>query len=92
MTGTARDPALPDVPTFAEAGLPGYEVYVWFGFIGGAAMPQPIRDRLSAAIIGIVRGPETAEKIRRAGAAVWTQDQAQFAAPDPQRAGRNGAA
>ncbi|RYI89180.1 MAG: hypothetical protein EON47_21735, partial [Acetobacteraceae bacterium] len=52
VTGTARDVALPDVPTFAEAGLPDYEVYVWFGFIGSASMPQPVRDRLSAAIIG----------------------------------------
>ncbi|MDB5374750.1 MAG: Tripartite-type tricarboxylate transporter, receptor component TctC [Belnapia sp.] len=79
VTGSARDPALPDVPTFAEAGLPGYEVYVWFGFVGGAAMPQAIRDRLSTAIAGIVQGPETAEKIRRAGASVWVQDQAQMA-------------
>ena len=80
VTGSERDPALPEVPTFAEAGLPGYEVYVWFGFIGGAAMPQPVRDRLSQAIIGIVQGPETAERIRRAGATVWVQDQRQMAA------------
>lgn len=79
VTGGERDPTLPDVPTFAEAGLPGYEVYVWFGFVGGAAMPQPVRDRLSAAITGIVQAPETAEKIRRAGASVWIQDQAQMA-------------
>ncbi|WP_043336349.1 Bug family tripartite tricarboxylate transporter substrate binding protein [Belnapia moabensis] len=80
VTGSERDPTMPDVPTFAEAGLAGYEVYVWFGFIGGAAMPQAVRDRLSAAIIGIVQGAETAEKIRRAGATVWVQDQAQMAA------------
>ncbi|SDB46272.1 Bug family tripartite tricarboxylate transporter substrate binding protein [Belnapia rosea] len=80
VTGSERDPALPDVPTFAEAGLPGYEVYVWFGFIGSASMPQAVRDRLSAAISGIVQAAETAEKIRRAGATVWVQDQQQMAA------------
>ncbi|MBL6455131.1 tripartite tricarboxylate transporter substrate binding protein [Belnapia sp. T6] len=80
VTGSERDPALPDVPTFAEAGLRDYVVYVWFGFIAGAAMPQPIRDRLSAALIGVVQAPETAERIRRAGATVWVQDQVQFAA------------
>ena len=80
VTGNARDVALPDVPTFAEAGLADYEVYVWFGFIGSASMPQPVRERLSAAIIGIVQGAETAEKIRRGGAAVWPQDQGHFAA------------
>ncbi|MBX6744719.1 MAG: tripartite tricarboxylate transporter substrate binding protein [Acetobacteraceae bacterium] len=80
VTGNERDPALPDVPTFQEAGLPGYEVYVWFGFVGPAGLPQPIRDRLSAAITGIVTSPETSEKIHRAGATVWTRDQAQFAA------------
>ncbi|MBV1797927.1 tripartite tricarboxylate transporter substrate binding protein [Siccirubricoccus sp. G192] len=80
VTGNERDPAMPDIPTFQEAGLPGYEVYVWFGFVGPAGLPQPIRDRLSAAITRIVTGPETAERIRRAGATVWTQDQAQFTA------------
>ncbi|MDI3307920.1 MAG: tripartite tricarboxylate transporter substrate binding protein [Acetobacteraceae bacterium] len=80
VTGNERDPALPDVPTFQEAGLPGYEVYVWFGFVGPAGLPQPIRDRLSAAITAIVTSPETSEKIHRAGATVWTRDQAQFAA------------
>jgi len=80
VTGNERDPAMPDIPTFQEAGLAGYEVYVWFGFVGPAGLPQPIRDRLSAAITRIVTGPETAERIRRAGATVWTQDQAQFTA------------
>jgi tripartite-type tricarboxylate transporter receptor subunit TctC len=80
VTGTERDPSMPDVPTFREAGLDGYEVYVWFGFVGPASMPQPVRDRLSAAIAGIVRSPDTSERIERAGARVWVQDPAQMAA------------
>jgi tripartite-type tricarboxylate transporter receptor subunit TctC len=71
---------MPDVPTFREAGLDGYEVYVWFGFIGPATMPQPVRDRLAGAITRAVKSPDTTEKIERAGARVWTLDQAGFAA------------
>lgn len=79
VTGTERDPSLPDVPTFAEAGFPGVEVYVWFGFVGPAALPGAIRDRLSSAIIRIAESPETAERIRRAGATVWTRAPAPMA-------------
>jgi tripartite-type tricarboxylate transporter receptor subunit TctC len=68
-----------DVPTFQEAGFPGYAVYVWFGFVGPARLPAAIRDRLGTAIIRIATGAETAERIRRAGATVWTRDPAQFA-------------
>ncbi|GGC58523.1 MFS transporter [Siccirubricoccus deserti] len=80
VTGSERDPAMPDVPTFQEAGFPGYEVYVWFGFVGPGRLPAAIRDRLGAAIIRIATGAETAERIRRAGATVWTRDPAQFTA------------
>jgi tripartite-type tricarboxylate transporter receptor subunit TctC len=80
VTGAERDPTMPDVPTMAEAGVRDMEVYVWFGFVGPATMPQPVRDRLGAAITRIVASPETAERIVRAGATVWTQDQAQMAA------------
>ncbi len=80
VTGGARDPAMPEVPIFQEAGLADYEVYVLFGFVGPAALPAAVRQRLSTAIIGIVNGAATAERIRRAGAEVWTQDSATFTA------------
>lgn len=80
VTGGERDPTMPDVPTFAEAGIRDVEVYVWFGFVGPAGLPAPVRNRLSEAIIRIAGTPETAERIRRAGATVWTQDQQQMAA------------
>ena len=80
VTGTERDPTMPDVPTMAEAGVPDMEVHVWFGFVGPASMPQAVRDRLTTAIARIVTSPETAERIRRAGATVWIQDQQQMAA------------
>jgi tripartite-type tricarboxylate transporter receptor subunit TctC len=80
VTGRERDPALPDAPTLQEAGLADFEVYVWFGFVGPAGLPPALRERLSAAILRIAQQPDTAERIRRAGAAVWLQDSAQFAA------------
>ena len=80
VTGAERDPAMPEVPTFREAGLDDYEVYVWFGFVGPASMPQAHRDRLTTVISRIVGSPDTSEKIERAGARVWIRDQAQFAA------------
>jgi tripartite-type tricarboxylate transporter receptor subunit TctC len=55
------------------------EVYVWFGFVGPAGLPAMVRDRLSETIIRIAKGPETAERIRRAGATVWTRNPAQMA-------------
>ena len=79
VTGSERDPTMPDVPTFEEAGFPGVEVYVWFGFVGPAALPAAIRDRLSATIIRIAESPDTAERIRRAGATVWTRGPAPMA-------------
>jgi tripartite-type tricarboxylate transporter receptor subunit TctC len=80
VTGSERDPTMPEVPTMAEAGVKDMEVYVWFGFVGPATMPQPIRSRLTRAITSIVTGPDTAEKIRRAGATVYTLDEAGMAA------------
>jgi tripartite-type tricarboxylate transporter receptor subunit TctC len=79
VTGTERDPTLPQVPTFQEAGVPGYEMYVWFGFVGPSALPPRIREALGAGITRIVEGEETREKLRRAGATLWPQDGAGFA-------------
>ncbi|MBD0270989.1 MAG: tripartite tricarboxylate transporter substrate binding protein [Acetobacteraceae bacterium] len=80
VTGRERDPAAPDVPTLRESGLADFEVFVWFGFVGPAALPAALRDRLSAAILRIAQRPETAERIRSGGATVWPRDSAQFAA------------
>lgn len=45
-----RSPALPDVPTAAEAGLPGYEASAWYGIWAVAGTPQPIKDKMAAEI------------------------------------------
>jgi tripartite-type tricarboxylate transporter receptor subunit TctC len=47
VTGAKRSPVMPDVPTIAESGLPGYEVTSWYGLIGPAGMPQSVITRLN---------------------------------------------
>jgi len=50
VTGEHRSPGFPDVPTVAEAGVPGYAAPTWSGVIGPAGIPRPIVDKLNAAI------------------------------------------
>ncbi len=54
----ARSPALPDVPTVAEQGYPGFEAALWLGIMGPANMPKPVVDRLHREIVAIVATPE----------------------------------
>jgi tripartite-type tricarboxylate transporter receptor subunit TctC len=57
--GTAtRSPALPDVPTVAEQGYPGFEAALWLGIMGPANMPKPVVDKLYKALAEIVATPE----------------------------------
>lgn len=73
VTGSQRDPALPDVPTFVEAGVPGFEMYLWFGFIAPPNLPPAIMQRLSDTIRRIVTETDVADRIRRQGAEPWHQ-------------------
>lgn len=63
VTGTRRSPLLPDVPTVAEAGVPGYENYVWFGLWAPKNTPQPIIDKLHAEIEKALADPTVKERI-----------------------------
>ncbi len=57
--GTAtRSPALPEVPTVAEQGYPGFEAALWLGIMGPADMPKPVVDRLYREIVAIVATPD----------------------------------
>ena len=67
--GTAkRSPALPDVPTVAESGFPGFEASLWLGFFAPAATPKPILDRLYKELVTIAKAPEMKEQFERNGA------------------------
>ena len=66
-TGAKRDPALPDLPTVAEAGVPGYESGVWFGIMVPAATPKDIIARLNAAALQGMKAPEFVKRMTDLG-------------------------
>ena len=57
VTGERRSPGFPDIPTVAEAGVPGYAAPTWSGVIGPAGIPRPIVDKLNAAINRAIQSP-----------------------------------
>jgi len=63
ITAAKRSPAVPDIPTVAEAGVPGYEVDQWYGIITGAKVPMAIVRKLNAAIAEAVKSPEVAKRL-----------------------------
>jgi tripartite-type tricarboxylate transporter receptor subunit TctC len=67
LTGPARFFVLPDVPTFAEAGLPGYAVTSWLGLAGPAGIPQPSMAKLNAEVVAILKEPDTIERLKKIG-------------------------
>jgi tripartite-type tricarboxylate transporter receptor subunit TctC len=67
-SATAKRPQIaPDVPTIAEAGLPGFESSVWFGLMAPAGTPRPIIDKLAAAANKALATDDIAEKLRKSG-------------------------
>ena len=66
-TGAKRDPALPDLPTIAEAGVPGYESGVWFGLMAPAGTPKDIIARLNAEAVKGANAPEFQKRMKDLG-------------------------
>ena len=58
---------LPNVPTMQEAGVPGVDQTQWLGVFGPAGLPEPIREKLSRALVEIVADPDTQAKLRNIG-------------------------
>jgi len=58
VTGARRAAQLPDVPTVAEAGVPGYEAYVWMGLLAPRATPPTVIDRLQREVVAALATPE----------------------------------
>jgi tripartite-type tricarboxylate transporter receptor subunit TctC len=58
-----RTSVVPDVPTIIEAGVPGYEMYVWWGFAAPAGMPRPVLDKLRNEISTVLQDPETKKRL-----------------------------
>lgn len=67
MTSAQRSSLLPDVPTVAESGLPGFEVSAWFGVFAPAAVPPAIVNQLNAALMAVLKTPESEKGLREIG-------------------------
>jgi tripartite-type tricarboxylate transporter receptor subunit TctC len=67
MASAQRSRILPDVPTVAESGVPGFDVSVWYSVLAAAGTPAPIVNKLHTEIVRAMRAPETKEKIEAAG-------------------------
>jgi tripartite-type tricarboxylate transporter receptor subunit TctC len=68
MTSAARSPALPDVPTAAEAGVEGYVATAWFTIAAPASTPQPLLERLNADLRAVLAEPALRERFTTMGA------------------------
>jgi tripartite-type tricarboxylate transporter receptor subunit TctC len=67
VTGASRFFSLPEIPTTAEAGIPGYTFTSWQGLVAPAGLPPAVIDRLNAEIAGLLTEPAVAERIRMVG-------------------------
>lgn len=67
VSGSNRRPAFPDIPTFTEAGVPGFEPLAWGGFFAPTGTPQPFIDRINAAVVRVIRSPEMQDLVRATG-------------------------
>jgi tripartite-type tricarboxylate transporter receptor subunit TctC len=68
MTATKRSPAMPDVPTVAESGVPGYEAASWYGVLAPAKTPRSIIMKLNGEIVRIAQLPDVRERLAGDGA------------------------
>ena len=80
VTTAKRSPELPDVPTIAEAGVPGYEATSWFGMFAPAGTPAPVVAKLNATIVKVLAMPDIKKKLAEQGAEAAGETPEQFAA------------
>jgi tripartite-type tricarboxylate transporter receptor subunit TctC len=73
-----RSSFLPEVPTLAESGLPGYEAIGWFGLLAPAGTPAPVVSRLAAETAAVMRQPDIKEKLAAAALEPWVNTPDEF--------------
>lgn len=67
-SGSPKRPHIaPNIPTIAEAALPGFDASVWFGLVAPAGTPRPVVDKLNAAALAALKQPDVADKLRKSG-------------------------
>ena len=77
-TGKQRSSVTPNIPTVAEAGVPGYEATIWLGVMAPAKTPKPIVDKLNAEIVKIMNRPDIKEAWAKQGAVAMPMTPAEF--------------
>jgi tripartite-type tricarboxylate transporter receptor subunit TctC len=80
VASSTRVPQLPDVPTVAESGLPGYESTSWYGFVAPANLPKDLLAKVNAEIVRALKNPEVNETLTKAGVVVVASTPEQFSA------------
>jgi tripartite-type tricarboxylate transporter receptor subunit TctC len=80
VTGPKRSALLPNLPTVAEAGVPGYEAVLHYGIVAPAGTPQPIVDKLNKALRAAVASPEVEKRLATTGAEPLASTPAEYAA------------
>jgi tripartite-type tricarboxylate transporter receptor subunit TctC len=80
VTGAKRSPAVPDLPTMAEAGLPDFVVESWYGLMAPAGTPQPVIAKIHKDVLSVLARADTAEAFAKQGADVITSTPQEFAA------------
>ena len=79
VTGGTRDATVPNVPTLAEAGVPGIEVYSWQAFVAPKGLPANVKARLQPALIAAIKHPDTVKKFSEQGFEVVGNSPEEFA-------------
>jgi tripartite-type tricarboxylate transporter receptor subunit TctC len=79
VTGLQRIKELPNVPTVAESGYPGFEALNWYAFVASAKTPTPILDRWNAEIVKVLKDPQVAEQLQKHGVTPMPTSRAEFA-------------
>ena len=80
VTTSKRSDQLPQVPTIAESGVPGYEATSWFGLFTNAGTPAPVVAKLNAALAKVLAQPDVKKRIAEQGGMIQTETPEQFAA------------
>jgi tripartite-type tricarboxylate transporter receptor subunit TctC len=80
VTSAKRNPQAPDVPTFAEAGVPGFEVTGWYGICTQSKVPQPILTRLNQDLHKVLNGPALRKRLEDQGVEVRPSTPEEFVA------------
>ena len=78
VSGTQRSALLPEVPTVAESGVPGYEVNVWFGMQVPAGTPKPVVEKLNRDVVTLLKEPDVVKRFRDQGVEVVASTPEQF--------------